>query len=111
MSNNGQDVVEAAIDDFIIYDGTPLNVDNVTVKKAQVYPNPADKEINVIVPAESKGSITMYDFAGRVVLQQEVSAGNTDYKLNTSAVATGSYMILVQTQFAVQNSTVIVKHD
>lgn len=111
LSNNGQDVVEAAIDDFIIYDGTPLNVDNVTVKKAQVYPNPADKEINVIVPAESKGSITMYDFAGRVVLQQEVSAGNTDYKLNTSAVATGSYMILVQTQFAVQNSTVIVKHD
>ena len=85
--------------------------DNVIVKKAQVYPNPANTEINVVVPAESKGSITMYDFAGRIVLQQSVNAGTTDYKLNTAAVATGSYMILVQTQYAVQNSTVIVKHD
>ncbi len=111
-TQNGQNVVEAAVDDFIIYEGSPASVGNTNLNvKSEVYPNPADKMINIVVPDGSKGNITMYDITGRVITTAEVSGDKGQYSINTADIAPGTYMVLIQTQYAVQNVTVVVSHQ
>lgn len=111
LAANGQDIVEAAFDDFIIYEGSPLSVEDMPEDiHSSIYPNPADNVVNITVPAGSKGSLSMYDLNGKVLQKVDVSAAENNYSFNTSALAPGTYMILVQTQYAVQNSKVVVVH-
>ncbi len=108
---NGQNVVEAAIDDFIIYEGTPLNISDMPENiKAEVYPNPADDKVNIALPEGSKGSITMYDITGKVITTVNVTEATTNYSIQTSGLVPGNYMVLMQTQYAVQNTTIVVSH-
>lgn len=111
LQSNGQNIVEAAVDDFIIYDGTPQSVGNMPAEiKALVYPNPADENVNIVLPQGSKGSITLYDISGKVITTVTVSDAAANYSINTSGLTAGTYMILTQTQYAVQNTTIVVSH-
>lgn len=111
QSNNGQNIIEAAVDDFIIYEGHPLSVENMPEDvTAEVYPNPADDIINIKVPVGSNGSVKLYDVTGKVLRQVEVTEKGVDYKLNTTDVAPGTYMVLVQTQYSIQNTKVVISH-
>lgn len=111
LSQSGQNVIEAAIDDFIIYDGTPLSVDNVGINlKADIYPNPADDVVNIALPKGSKGSITMYDLTGKTISKVDVTDATEKYSISTANLAPGTYMLLMQTQYAVQNTKVVVNH-
>lgn len=112
VSSNGQDVVEAAIDDFIIYEGASLSVENTPSDiSSRVYPNPANNVVNVELPKGSKGSVSLYDITGKVLIEQTVNENENNYSLNTSSLAPGTYMVLVQTQYAVQNTKVVVSHN
>lgn len=111
FTQNGQNVVEAAVDDFIIYEGSPLGINDKKSVEARIYPNPADNVINVEVPAGSKGSITLYDVTGKTISKLEVTEGSSKYALGTSSVAAGTYLVLIQTQFAVQNNKVVISHN
>ncbi|MBZ0100510.1 MAG: T9SS type A sorting domain-containing protein, partial [Taibaiella sp.] len=108
---NGQNVVEAAIDDFIIYEGSPLTIADKNAVEAKIYPNPADEMVNVVVPAGSKGSITLYDVTGRTITKVDITEGADTYGIVTSAIPAGTYLVLVQTQFAVQNNKVVISHN
>lgn len=112
MSSNGQNIVEAAVDDFIIYDGNPTSVNDAAPAaiKAEVYPNPADDQVNVVLPAGSKGSISVYDVSGRILHTVAVTEATAKYSINTSGLAAGTYMLLMQTQYAVQNTSFVVSH-
>lgn len=111
LDANGQDIVEAAVDDFIIYDGAPLSIaDQNKQIAASVYPNPADNMVTVNVPEGSKGSISLYDVTGKVLKTISVADGNMKYTMNTSELPAGTYMLLIQTQFAIQNTKVVVSH-
>lgn len=110
LTNNGQDIVDGAIDDFVIYEGAPLGVDNVKVNRAEIYPNPADDVVNIVVNDGSKGSISVMDMTGKVIAKVEVTEGNSRYAINTSGIAAGTYIVLVQTQYAIQSSRVAVSH-
>ncbi len=112
LSNDGQDIVEAAVDDFIIYEGAPLSVENMPADvTSRVYPNPANNVVNVELPKGSKGSVSLYDITGKVLIEQTVNENENKYSLNTSSLAPGTYMVLVQTQYAVQNTKVVVSHN
>src|SRR5690606_8657911 len=96
---NGQNVLEAAIHHFIIYEGSPLSVSNTNLSlQSKVYPNPADDALHITVPDGGKGSITLYDMTGRVITTVSVTEGQPGYIINTANVASGTYMVLVQTQ-------------
>lgn len=111
-TNNGQNIIEAAVDDFIIYEGAPLGVDNTTRKlQAEIYPNPSDKVLNVTVPQDSKGSITLYDITGKIINTVSVDERTAQYTINTASLAAGTYMVLIQTQYAIQNTKVVVSHN
>ncbi|MCB0698438.1 MAG: T9SS type A sorting domain-containing protein [Chitinophagaceae bacterium] len=108
---NGQDIVEAAIDDFMIYEGAPLGVNNMPENvRAEVYPNPADNTLNISLPEGSKGSITLYDLTGKIINKTDVNESAAKYSINTSGLAAGTYLVLTQTQYAVQNTKVIINH-
>lgn len=107
----GANVVEAAIDDFVIYDGSPTSVANATTIKAEVYPNPADDKVNVVLPSGSKGSISLYDVTGKVISKVDVNDNTTKYAISTAGLPNGTYMLLMQTQFAIQNTKIVVAHQ
>lgn len=112
VTSNGQNVVEAAIDDFAIYEGAPLGVDNTNaVVKAEVYPNPADNKLNLVVAQGSKGTATLYDITGKVISVTQLSDEQTAYTINTAGLASGTYMVLIQTQNIIQNIKVAVTHQ
>lgn len=112
LDGNGQDIVEAAIDDFVIYEGAPVSVEEQNKRLlATIYPNPADEMITINVPQGSEGSISLYDITGKVLNQGNVTNGTTKYNINTTDLPSGTYMILIQTQHAVQNSKVVVSHQ
>jgi hypothetical protein len=110
-TQNGQNIVEAAIDDFIIYEGAPLGINDKSVIEAKIYPNPADNAVNIEVPADSKGSITLYDVTGKVISKLDITEGMQKYSINTSAIAAGTYLVMVQTQYAIQNNKVVISHN
>lgn len=111
LPQNGQNIVEAAVDDFIIYEGSPLSVTDKAAVEAKIYPNPADNLVNIEVPADSKGSIILYDVTGKIISKTIVTAGQQKYSINTSAIPAGTYLVMIQTQYAVQNNKVIISHN
>ncbi len=68
-----------------------------TLVLSNVYPNPAQSELNVILnaPATQKINLIITDLAGRVVMQQakQVDAGDNNLSLNVGKLAAGSYVI------------------
>lgn len=111
LPNSGENLVEAAVDDFIIYDGAPLSVGGTPQNiRAKVYPNPADQQISVDMPKGMVGDMQLMDVTGRVVSRQKVDGNTTNYTINTANIAAGTYMVFIQTDKAVQSIKVVVDH-
>jgi hypothetical protein len=103
--------VEAAMDDFFLYDNAVINgIDNVSHSKASIFPNPANDEIFVTVPGSAQGMIGLFDMAGREIIKHEMKDGIKEYKLSTRAVAAGNYFLIIKTARSVQSNKISVIH-
>jgi len=74
-----------------------------TLNDVSVFPNPATNELNVKLSMTRGGTVTISatDMTGRIAgaaQQQYVAAGTTEIMYNTTALATGIYLIKVQTE-------------
>jgi Secretion system C-terminal sorting domain/Fungalysin metallopeptidase (M36) len=90
---NGGSWVEAAIDDFEIYDQAfPAGITDVSIQ-ADIYPNPADNlvSINLIEPVKEL-KINMIDAMGKVVYQQS-NTNVANARINTANIAAGIYFL------------------
>lgn len=116
LPNSGQSVVEAGVDDFFIYDkiGTtePSAVNNIApVEKAKIYPNPADEVVNVSLPANTKGSMGLYDIAGKMIYELKMDGSNTNYHIGTNQLPAGQYLLVIKTDnHTIQTSKISVRH-
>ncbi len=109
--NQGGSLLEAAVDDFFIYDIAPVAVGETPVAvKAQVYPNPADDRVYVQLSQAAKGSISLSDVTGRVIAKQDINTTSVKYEFNTAQLAAGMYTLLIQTKHSVQSSKLVVGH-
>jgi uncharacterized repeat protein (TIGR01451 family) len=76
---------------------------------ARIYPNPATNVLNVALtdarPVEA--FIALYNAAGALVLSSEMSGSNT-HQLNISQLASGTYMLSIQTKEIITSFKVIV---
>jgi hypothetical protein len=107
---NPGSVVEAAVDDIFIYDKGVINsVDDIADAKASVYPNPANREINVRFAQAATGYISLHDLMGKQLNNIEMSGG-TEYRLNTSNLPAGTYFISIKTDKFVQAQKVVITH-
>jgi hypothetical protein len=110
--NTQASVVEAAIDDFFIYDGVPTSVDDVVPQKANIYPNPADENVTVDLPEALKGSIAIYDLTGKQISVLQMDGSKTNYTIDTKYLAAGQYMLLIQgDNKTIQSNKLIVTHN
>ncbi|WP_165836411.1 T9SS type A sorting domain-containing protein [Taibaiella soli] len=115
LTGNGQSVVEAGIDDFFIYDKVstnPASVNNVApAEKAKIYPNPADGVVNISLPANTKGSMGVYDITGKVIYELTLDGTNTNYHIGTSQLPAGQYLLVIKTDnHTIQTSKISVVH-
>ncbi|MGN6568430.1 MAG: T9SS type A sorting domain-containing protein, partial [Flavipsychrobacter sp.] len=83
----GQSTVEAAVDDFFIYDiSSPSGVSTQIPLKANIYPNPADNKIEIALSSATDGAISIYDLSGKQLNNVSIS-GSTHYELDTHSLA------------------------
>jgi len=98
------------VDDINIY-GTDTNGDPVgsptsisefiNDNSISVYPNPADDNVSVSIDLTSRQdflSVAIYDLVGKKVLpvfEGNATEGNHIYNVNTSALSTGMYLVLI----------------
>lgn len=111
LYNNGQSAVEAAIDDFFIYDDVPADVATVVPTKASIYPNPANDKLEIsMAQAGTSGNIGLYDISGKQLSTMQLNLNTTHYELDTRPFASGHYFLVIQTGKSIQSQQVVIKH-
>jgi hypothetical protein len=100
---NGGSLVEAAIDDFYLYEEGSVGVDeNNAVSAVSIYPNPATNMVTInydLIKNESL-VIEMYNQLGALVYTKSISnpgIGNHNLKIETAEYAMGLYTLNVKT--------------
>eukprot|EP01012_Entosiphon_sulcatum_P039991 TRINITY_DN53610_c0_g1_i1.p1 TRINITY_DN53610_c0_g1~~TRINITY_DN53610_c0_g1_i1.p1 ORF type:complete len:991 (+),score=137.10 TRINITY_DN53610_c0_g1_i1:12-2984(+) len=110
LTANGENVVEAAVDDFSVYDAFSTGVSEAAKSTFSIHPNPADQTVNVTFSAPAAGSILMYDLTGRQVASISTNAATATYSINTANLASGTYMLMLQNGTTVESHKIVVAH-
>ena len=109
--NAGQSTTVGAMDDFFLYDKASLSsVAAIAAVKANIYPNPADGEIYIDVLHPDAGRIGLYDITGKEIESVAMNTADNQYTLNTRALASGIYMIVVQSSKTIQSKKISIQH-
>ena len=110
-ADNGESITVGGVDDFVLYDKERFSgVASISAAKPQVFPNPADDKVQVIMPSGTAAKITLYDMAGRTVSGNITDAGNGNYSIDTRSLASGSYNLTIQSDAYVISQKVVVTH-
>ena len=84
----------------------PSSVSNVEETPLEMFPNPANGVLNVIIP-ESNGILKMYDVHGKMVLTMKVRSTQTT--VDISALSSGYYVVKLNTSEGVYAGNVVVE--
>lgn len=63
-----------------------------------VYPNPVRKDMTITLQPAARGKVTLklYNVAGRLMKIEEVTIGDSGYKLDMSSMQAGSYVLVIE---------------
>jgi hypothetical protein len=83
------------------------------LEQIQVYPNPADNEMTVVLPGKSPEDIkaTLTDSFGRIVTGSEIRRGSLEQTIYTRELASGIYILQLQTQGGIVYKKVMISHE
>lgn len=85
-----------------------LGTDEFNLDSFKVFPNPAKGFTNIELPSNIEaGLVKIYDALGRLVKSESVSA--TENKINTSELTSGSYMVVLRTDYGNATKTLIIE--
>jgi hypothetical protein len=108
---NNDSNIEAAIDDFMIYDGVPASVNDVAGVRAEIYPNPADNNVRISMAKAVKGTISINDITGKQIAIINMDGSTNIHNFNTSAIVPGQYMLTIQTEAkTIQSHKIVIAH-
>lgn len=110
LTNNGDNVVEAALDDFSIYDVATSGINTVAASTFSIHPNPADKSINIVFSAPANGTIHMYDLTGRELSVISTNTSSSNYSINTASLPAGTYILMLQNGNTNEAKRIVVAH-
>jgi hypothetical protein len=82
--------------------------------RIQLFPNPADEVVNVILPnaANKATPVTLSDSYGRAVYQNTIEAGKNQKAIETKDLRAGMYFLQIQTpQGGIARKKVLIVHD
>jgi hypothetical protein len=57
----------------------------------KAFPNPASNMINFTFPATNNVTITVFDIAGKAILNEMIDGSNGTYRMNISSLNSGIY--------------------
>lgn len=63
--------------------------------KMNVYPNPAQEEVNIVWNTNTKGEINLYDLTGHLILSKKISKNQSTEKFNVQHLKPGVYLIRI----------------
>lgn len=111
MSNTGVLKVRLESDNYLELDGfaanwnsdghtedpdEPNSIENQVETMFEVYPNPANQQLSVIVPARFQGGqLRITDLSGRIVASTAVNTSNELMQLSVADLAVGVYVVSV----------------
>ena len=85
-----------------------LSSDSFNVEDFKIYPNPSKGFTNIKLPTNlDSGSVKIYDALGKVV--KNVTITSTENQINTSDLTTGSYLLVLRTDYGNATKTLIVE--
>lgn len=84
-----------------------LGTNDFEIKSFIMYPNPAQDYVSVTLPnGVDQGTVKIYDMLGKVVAKQLINA--TYNKINTSNLDSGSYLVVLRTEYGNATKTLLV---
>jgi len=88
---DGGSLIEAAVDDFVVYDALIIGVEEneQDENRLTVYPNPTKDQINLnlYMAYPENGVIRIHDVTGRIVYEQKLNV-HRGYQVNNIALPT-----------------------
>ena len=102
-------LIDLSIDWFDGVVSSPDFDNQIAGSVIKLYPNPATAEINLELsdaPAASK--VNVYDMLGRVVISENVAAGNSSVKLNTTALDAGTYFLRLEGSKTFETKKIVI---
>lgn len=85
-----------------------LSNDSFNIEDFKMYPNPAKGFTTLELPINlESGVVKIYDALGRVVKNQTITT--TDKEINTSDLTTGSYLLVLRTDYGNATKTLLVE--
>jgi hypothetical protein len=111
-----KEVHQAAIDLDPAYLPTAIITgleDPTFASKIMIYPNPANQEVNVMLPepASTQTPLVLMDAQGRVMFEGSFQAGQQKKTINTSSYAGGMYFLQITTKENVARKKVMIVHQ
>jgi PKD repeat protein len=107
------------LDDINLYNGSPSNeivngiVENAAISHLEMFPNPADDELNVSFDLPNADDLTMLmvDLSGKIIQQHLVKAkeGKNLVMMNTQELAAGMYQLRIVSSNGQKTLPFIVK--
>jgi len=73
-----------------------VGVDEAMAASFNVFPNPAQDELNIVSAARENAWVVLSDMTGRVVLKQFIQQSQTA-RMNVSVLPAGSYVVTMNT--------------
>ncbi|MBL7720018.1 MAG: T9SS type A sorting domain-containing protein [Flavipsychrobacter sp.] len=84
-----KDVFVSGLNDYFLPVGLKNNL--VSQGKLEVYPNPSQGKVRIMLPVDDKGAITISDNAGRKILQRKTK--ESELNIETSNWPKGIYLV------------------
>jgi hypothetical protein len=88
----------------------PLGVNDVAEGNFSIFPNPAKTAATItFANTFSNGTISLMDLSGRTISSQAVAGGNTSVILDLSNIASGSYIVKLDTDSSSSFKQIVVQ--
>lgn len=85
-----------------------LSVNDENVRKISVFPNPANEELLIINPAESRYKIKLTDLSGKIVLTE--TSSQSEFRATVSSIPNGIYFLQVKGGKSDFTQKLIIQH-
>ena len=85
-----------------------MGIHEIDSSKIKIFPNPADRFIQVNTQGNEIQNVQLMDLSGRILLEEKFQ--QNDFQINTSGLADGIYILKISNGNSVSNQKIIVQH-
>lgn len=88
----------------------PVGLDNISEANWNIYPNPANQNVNLDLAGLTQGTVEVSDLSGRVVYVLKLDGEQAKTTINTAAWANGIYQVRWTSKQATATRRLVVQH-